>query len=149
MISTPKKYKRMVEMDILSIIALLGGLAFFLFGMNIMGEGLERVGGGKLEKTLEKLTAGVFRGVLLGAAVTAVIQSSSATTVMVVGFVNSGIMKLGQALGVIMGANIGTTVTAWLISLTGIEGDGLLVQMLKPSTFARLFAFIAIAITMF
>ena len=136
-------------MDILSIIALLGGLAFFLFGMNIMGEGLERVGGGKLEKTLEKLTSGVFRGVLLGAAVTAVIQSSSATTVMVVGFVNSGIMKLGQAVGVIMGANIGTTVTAWLLSLTGIEGDGLLMQMLKPSTFAPLFAFIAIAITMF
>lgn len=149
MISTPKKYKRMVEMDILSIIALLGGLAFFLFGMNIMGEGLEKVGGGKLEKTLEKLTSGVFRGVLLGAAVTAVIQSSSATTVMVVGFVNSGIMKLSQAVGVIMGANIGTTVTAWLLSLTGIEGDGLLMQMLKPSTFAPLFAFIAIAITMF
>lgn len=139
----------MVEMDILSVIALLGGLAFFLFGMNIMGEGLEKVGGGKLEKTLEKLTSGVLRGVLLGAAVTAVIQSSSATTVMVVGFVNSGIMKLGQAVGVIMGANIGTTITAWILSLTGIEGDGIFMQMLKPSTFAPLFAFIAIAITMF
>lgn len=101
-------------MDIFSILQLLSGLALFLYGMNTMGDGLEKFSGGKLEKTLEKMTKNTFKGFLLGAAVTAVIQSSSATTVMVVGFVNSGIMKLRQAIGIIMGANVGTTVTAWI-----------------------------------
>lgn len=94
----------------------------FLYGMNVMGSGLEKLGGGKFEQILEKLTSNPIKGVVLGAAVTAVIQSSSATTVMVVGFVNSGIMKLGQAIGIIMGANIGTTVTSWILSLSGIQG---------------------------
>ncbi|MGN0558668.1 MAG: Na/Pi cotransporter family protein [Acutalibacteraceae bacterium] len=135
-------------MDIFSVFQLLGGLAFFLFGMNIMGDSLEKLGGGKLEKTLEKLTSGVLKGVLLGAGVTAVIQSSSATTVMVVGFVNSGIMQLGQAVGVIMGANIGTTITAWLLSLTGIQGDSLVMQLMKPVNFSPLLAFIGIVLLM-
>ena len=110
-------------MDIFSVLSLFGGLALFLFGMQYMGSGLEKASGGKLEKLLEKMTDNPIKGVLLGVAVTAVIQSSSATTVMVVGFVNSGIMKLGQAVGVIMGANVGTTVTAWILSLSGIQGD--------------------------
>ena len=114
-------------MDFFSIIALLGGLALFLYGMNVMGDGLTRASGGRLEKILEKLTSSTWKGVLLGAAVTAVIQSSSATTVMVVGFVNSGIMKLSQAVGVIMGANIGTTVTSWILSLSGIESSNFVV----------------------
>ena len=135
-------------MDIFSVFQLLGGLAFFLFGMNIMGDSLEKLGGGRLEKTLEKLTSGVLKGVILGAGVTAVIQSSSATTVMVVGFVNSGIMKLGQAVGVIMGANIGTTITAWLLSLTGIQGDSLVMQLMKPVNFSPLLAFIGIVLLM-
>lgn len=135
-------------MDIFSVFQLLGGLAFFLFGMNIMGDSLEKLGGGRLEKTLEKLTSGVLKGVLLGAGVTAVIQSSSATTVMVVGFVNSGIMQLGQAVGVIMGANIGTTITAWLLSLTGIQGDSLVMQLMKPVNFSPLLAFIGIVLLM-
>ena len=117
-------------MDIFGILTLLGGLAMFLYGMNVMGAGLEKMSGGKLERILENLTSNPFKAVLLGAGVTAVIQSSSATTVMVVGFVNSGIMKLSQAVGIIMGANIGTTVTSWLLSLTGIEGGSFFVQML-------------------
>ncbi len=121
---------------IMQIITLLGGLALFLFGMDIMGKGLERLAGGKLQTILAKMSSNVFKGFLLGLAVTAVIQSSSATTVMVVGFVNSGIMVLKQAVGVIMGANIGTTVTAWILSLSGLEGDSLLIQIFKPSTFA-------------
>ena len=100
---------------------MLGGLALFLYGMETMGKGLEKLSGGRLERILEKLTSNPIKAVLLGAGVTAIIQSSSATTVMVVGFVNSGIMKLTQAVGIIMGANIGTTVTSWLLSLTGIE----------------------------
>ena len=100
-------------MDLFSILTLIGGLALFLYGMNAMGDGLAKVSGGKLEKILENLTSNPIKAVLLGAGVTAVIQSSSATTVMVVGFVNSGIMKLSQAVGVIMGANIGTTITSW------------------------------------
>lgn len=108
-------------MSIFDVLALFGGLALFLFGMNVMGDGLTRAAGGKMERILEKLTSTPIKGVLLGAAVTAVIQSSSATTVMVVGFVNSGIMKLRQAVGIIMGANIGTTVTSWILSLSGIQ----------------------------
>ena len=109
-------------MNIFGLFSLFGGLAMFLYGMNVMGSGLEKLGGGKFEQILEKLTSNPIKGVVLGAAVTAVIQSSSATTVMVVGFVNSGIMKLGQAIGIIMGANIGTTVTSWILSLSGIQG---------------------------
>ena len=104
-------------MDFFSILTLLGGLAMFLYGMQVMGDGLEKLSGGKLEKILENLSSNRVKAVLVGAAVTAVIQSSSATTVMVVGFVNSGIMHLSQAVGFIMGANIGTTVTAWILSL--------------------------------
>ena len=107
-------------MDIFGVLALLGGLAIFLYGMDLLGEGLTGASGGKLENILEKLTSNPIKAVLLGAGVTAVIQSSSATTVMVVGFVNSGIMKLRQAIGIIMGANIGTTITSWILSLTGI-----------------------------
>ena len=122
-------------MTISNTIALLGGLGFFLFGMSLLGEGLKRVAGSKLEIILEKLTSTTFRGVLLGSLVTAVIQSSSATTVMVVGFVNSGIMKLTNAIGIIMGANIGTTATGWLLVLSGIDGGGL--------SSATIFAFVA------
>ena len=120
---------------LLQALSLIGGLAFFLYGMNVMGDGLTRLSGGRLERILEKLTDNRIKAVLLGAGVTAVIQSSSATTVTVVGFVNSGIMKLNQAIGVIMGANIGTTVTSWILSLTGIEGNNLLVTLLKPTSF--------------
>ncbi|MBQ7794723.1 MAG: Na/Pi cotransporter family protein [Clostridia bacterium] len=136
-------------MNIFSLISLFGGLAFFLYGMDMMGKGLEKMAGGKLERILEGLTANKFIGVLLGAGVTAIIQSSSATTVMVVGFVNSGIMRLSQAIGVIMGANIGTTITAWILSLTGLSGDGLLVQLLKPSNFSPIFAVVGIILIMF
>ena len=107
---------------VLSIISFIGGLAMFLYGMKVMGTGLERMSGGKLEGILERLTSNKVKGVLLGLIVTAMLQCSSATTVMAVGFVNSGIMQLTQATGVIMGANIGTTVTAWILSLTGIDG---------------------------
>lgn len=131
-------------MDIFGVLTLVGGLALFLYGMNVMGAGLEKMSGGKLERILERLTSSPIKAVLLGAGVTAVIQSSSATTVMVVGFVNSGIMKLSQAIGIIMGANIGTTMTAWLLSLTGIEGGSFWIQMLKPSSFAPILAIIGI-----
>lgn len=131
-------------MTIFSFLTLLGGLAIFLFGMNIMGEGLEKRSGSRLKSILENLTSSPIKGVLLGAMVTAVIQSSSATTVMVVGFVNSGLMKLSQSIGVIMGANIGTTVTAWLISLMGIEGDNVWINMLNPSNFSMVLAFIGV-----
>ena len=120
-------------MDIFSILTMIGGLALFLYGMNVMGDGLTRASGGRLEKILEKLTSSTWKGVLLGAAVTAVIQSSSATTVMVVGFVNSGIMTLQRAVGIIMGANIGTTVTSWILSLSGLQGDSFVIKMLKPT----------------
>lgn len=135
-------------MDIFGILTLLGGLAMFLYGMNVMGAGLEKMSGGKLERILENLTSNPIKAVLLGAGVTAVIQSSSATTVMVVGFVNSGIMKLSQAVGIIMGANVGTTITSWLLSLTGIEGGSFFVQMLKPSSFSPILAMIGIILTM-
>jgi len=136
-------------MDIFAVFKLLGGLAFFLFGMNTMGDALEKQAGGKLKSILEKLTSNPFKGLLLGMLVTAVIQSSSATTVMVVGFVNSGVMKLKQAIGIIMGANIGTTITAWILSLTGIEGDSFLMTMLKPTSFSPILAFIGIVLIMF
>ena len=110
-------------MDIFGILTMVGGLALFLFGMNAMGQGLEKLSGSRLERILEKMTSNPFKAIMLGALVTAVIQSSSATTVMVVGFVNSVIMRLSQAIGVIMGANIGTTMTSWLLSLTGIQGE--------------------------
>lgn len=135
-------------MDIFGVLTLVGGLALFLYGMNIMGAGLEKMSGGRLERILENLTSNRFKAVLLGAGVTAVIQSSSATTVMVVGFVNSGIMKLSQAIGIIMGANVGTTVTSWLISLTGIESDNFFLKMLKPSSFAPILAVIGILFIM-
>lgn len=131
-------------MDIFGFLTLFGGLALFLYGMNIMGSGLEKVSGGKLEQILERLTSNPIKAVLLGAGVTAIIQSSSATTVMVVGFVNSGIMKLSQAIGLIMGANIGTTITAWMLSLTGIESSSIFLQMLKPSSFSPILAVIGI-----
>ena len=136
-------------MDIFSAIAFLGGLAFFLYGMSMLGDGLSRASGGKMEKILEKLTSSRIKAVLLGAGVTAVIQSSSATTVMVVGFVNAGIMKLNQAVGLIMGANIGTTATSWILSLTGIEGNNFFLKMLKPTSFAPILAIIGAFILMF
>lgn len=113
-------------MDFFDFLTMVGGLALFLYGMDVMGDGLAKTSGGKLEQILEKLTSTPIKAVLLGAGVTAVIQSSSATTVMVVGFVNSGIMKLSQAVGIIMGANVGTTVTSWILSLTGIESESFL-----------------------
>ena len=136
-------------MDIFGILNMVCGLALFLYGMHVMGEGLTRMSGGRLEQLLERLTQSRLKAVLLGAAVTAVIQSSSATTVMVVGFVNSGIMKLSQAAGVIMGANIGTTVTSWILSLTGLEGSSLLVRLLKPSSFTPVMAMVGVAFLLF
>lgn len=136
-------------MDFFSILTMLGGLALFLYGMQVMGDGLAKVSGGKLEKILENLTSSKLKAVLLGLGVTAVIQSSSATTVMVVGFVNSGIMKLTQAVGIIMGANIGTTVTAWILSLAGIESSNFFISLLKPSSFAPILALIGIVLLMF
>lgn len=137
-------------MDVLlGVLSFLGGLAMFLYGMKVMNMGLEKLSGGKLERILERLTSNKIKGVLLGLTVTALMQCSSATTVMVVGFVNSGIMQLSHATGVIMGANIGTTVTAWLISLTGIEGDNIFIQMLNPSNFSPIIAIIAVGILTF
>ncbi len=135
-------------MDFFSLLALIGGLALFLYGMNVMGDGLAKVSGGKLEKILEKLTSNPLKAVLLGAGVTAVIQSSSATTVMVVGFVNSGIMKLSQAVGIIMGANVGTTITSWILSLSGIESGNFFIKMLKPTSFSPILAIIGIILLM-
>ena len=134
---------------IFNIVTLLGGLALFLFGMDVMGKALERSAGGKLQTILAKMSSTVPKGFLLGLAVTAVIQSSSATTVMVVGFVNSGIMTLKQAVGVIMGSNIGTTVTAWILSLSGLEGDSFIIQLFKPSTLAPVLGTIGIVLFMF
>lgn len=136
-------------MDIFSVLSMIGGLALFLYGMETMGDGLAKTAGGRLEQILEKLTSTPIKGVLLGAAVTAVIQSSSATTVMVVGFVNSGIMKLSQAVGIIMGANVGTTVTSWIVSLAGIESNNILLQFLKPTSFCPILALIGIIMIMF
>lgn len=136
-------------MDIFDVLSLLGGLAMFLYGMNVMGDSLSKTAGGKLEQILEKLTSTPIKGVILGACVTAVIQSSSATTVMVVGFVNSGIMKLSQAVGIIMGANIGTTITSWILSLSGIEGGNFFTNMLKPSSFSPILAIVGIFLLMY
>lgn len=135
-------------MGITNILTLIGGLALFLFGMHTLSASLEKLAGGNLEKWLEKLTKKPIMGVLLGVGVTALIQSSSATTVMLVGFVNSGIMKLSQAIGVIMGANIGTTATSWLLSLTAVEGGGIL-QLFKPENFSPVLALIGIILLMF
>ena len=134
---------------IFNVITLLGGLALFLFGMDVMGKALERSAGGKLQTILAKMSSNVFKGFLLGLGVTAVIQSSSATSVMVVGFVNSGIMTLKQAVGVIMGSNIGTTVTAWILSLSGLEGDSFLIKLFKPSTLSPILGTIGIVLYMF
>ena len=133
---------------IFNVITLLGGLALFLFGMDVMGKALERQAGGKLQTILAKMSSNVFRGFLLGMGVTAVIQSSSATTVMVVGFVNSGIMTLKQAVGVIMGSNVGTTITSWILSLSGLEGDSFLIKLFKPSTLAPIIGIIGILMYM-
>ena len=129
------------------LLGLLGGLALFLYGMQMMGDGLKKASGGKLEMILEKLTSNKLMAVLLGAGVTAIIQSSSATTVMVVGFVNSGIMSLSRAVGVIMGANVGTTVTAWILSMTEITGQSLFLQLLKPSSFSPILAIVGVAMS--
>ncbi|MBQ2893032.1 MAG: Na/Pi cotransporter family protein [Oscillospiraceae bacterium] len=134
---------------ILNIVSLLGGLALFLFGMDVMGRSLERQAGNRLQSILAKMSSSVPKGFLLGVAATAIIQSSSATTVMVVGFVNSGIMTLKQAVGIIMGSNVGTTVTAWILSLSGLEGDSFLIQVFKPSTLAPAIGIIGIVLFMF
>ena len=136
-------------MDIFDLLTMVGGLCLFLFGMNIMGEALERRAGDSLRTLLGKLTTNKFAGFLTGMAVTAVIQSSSATTVMVVGFVNSGLLKLGQAINVIMGANVGTTVTAWVLSLGAIDGDSLFIQLLKPTSFTPVLALIGVVFYVF
>ena len=136
-------------MDFFGILKMVGGLALFLYGMDLMGDGLEKASGGKMEKMLETLTSNTLKAVALGALVTAVIQSSSATTVIVVGFVNSGIMKLQQAVGVIMGANIGTTMTSWLLSLAGIESGNFFMNLLKPSSFSPILAIIGVVFLQF
>ena len=136
-------------MDIFSVLSLIGGLALFLYGMHVMGDGLSKLSWGKMEKILETLTSNPLKAVGLGALVTAVIQSSSATTVMVVGFVNSGIMKLSQAVGIIMGANIGTTITSWILSLSGIESDSFFIQLFKPTSFSPVLAIIGVAFLLF
>ncbi|MGN0494734.1 MAG: Na/Pi cotransporter family protein [Lachnospiraceae bacterium] len=136
-------------MDVFNVLTMIGGLALFLYGMNLMGDGLAKLSGGKLESILAKLTSNKLSAILLGAGVTAVIQSSSATTVMVVGFVNSGIMKLHQAVGIIMGANVGTTFTSWILSLSGIESESFFVRLLKPTSFSPVLAFVGIILLLF
>lgn len=135
-------------MTIFNIFTLFGGLAFFLFGMHTMSNGLEKIAGGKLEKILRKMTNKPLKALLLGIAITATIQSSSAVTVMLVGLVNSGIMQLGQTIGVIMGSNIGTTLTAWILSLAGIESDNFFIKLLNPSAFSPLLALAGILLIM-
>ncbi len=137
-----------VNMDIFTVLALIGGLVMFLYGMDLMGDSLKKLAGGKLESILAKLTSNRWKGLLLGFGVTAIIQSSSATTVMLVGFVNSGIMKLGQTISVIMGANIGTTVTAWLLSTNDISGTALILKLLKPDSFTPVLAAIGLIMNM-
>ena len=136
-------------MDLFGVLSLIGGLALFLYGMQVMSDGLKQVSGGKLEKVLQNLTSSRWKAALLGLAVTSVIQSSSATTVMVVGLVNSGMMQLTQAVGVILGANVGTTVTAWILSLTGIKSENVLIEMFQPANFSPLVAAIGIGLLMF
>ena len=121
-------------MDIFSIFTLCGGLAFFLYGMIVMSAGLEKIAGGKMEKLLEKITSNPVKSFALGAGITIAVQSSSAVTVMLVGFVNSGIMKLSQAIGIIMGSNVGTTVTSWILSLSGIQSSNFFIRFLKPES---------------
>ncbi len=135
-------------MDIFSFFTIAGGLAFFLYGMNTMSAGLEKMAGGKLERTLRAMTSNLFKSMLLGAGITIAIQSSSAMTVMLVGLVNSGIMEFSQTIGIIMGSNIGTTLTAWILSLAGIQSDSFFVRMLSPSAFSPILAFIGIAMIM-
>ena len=135
-------------MDIFNVLTLIGGLCLFMFGMSLMGEALERSAGGKLQSLLGKFTSSKITGFLTGLGVTAIIQSSSATTVMVVGFVNSGLMNLRQAINVIMGANVGTTVTAWILSLSGIEGNAWYIKILKPDSFTPILALIGLVLYM-
>ena len=135
-------------MSIFNVFSLMGGLAFFLFGMHIMSGSLEKIAGGKLEATLRKMTSNPFKSLLLGAGITIAIQSSSAMTVMLVGLVNSGIMELGQTVGVIMGSNIGTTLTAWILSMAGIESDNFFMNLLKPESFAPVIALVGIVLIM-
>ena len=139
-----------MDFNALSIVQLIGGLALFIYGMTTMGKGLERAAGSKLEKTLEKMTGNVFKALLMGMVVTMVIQSSSATTVMVVGFVNAGIMSLRQSVGVILGANIGTTITAQILRLDsgGAVSENLLMQMLKPKNLAYVIVLLGVIIMM-
>lgn len=136
-------------MTIFDVLTFIGGISLFLFGMNYMGSALEKKAGGQLSGLLSKFTSNKYTGFLLGLIVTAIIQSSSATTVMVVGFVNSGIMTIAQSVGVIMGANVGTTVTAWILSLTGLSGDSIFIQLLKPTSFTPILALIGIILYMF
>lgn len=134
----------MEKFDIFCILQLLGGLAFFLYGIYIMSSGLEKIAGGKLERVLKTMTASPLKGLILGAGITALIQSSSAVTVMLVGLVNSGIMRLTQAIGVIMGSNIGTTITAWILSLSGIQSDNIIIRLFKPESFTPILALIGV-----
>jgi len=136
-------------MNLFDVLTMLGGLSLFLFGMNIMGQGLERAAGNQLKNILERLTSNPIKGFFLGMVVTAVIQSSSATTVMVVGFVSSGVMSLYQAVGIIMGANVGTTITAWILSLNGIEGASFVIKLLKPTSFSPVLAVIGVILFVF
>lgn len=131
-------------MDIFSIFTVLGGLAFFLYGMNIMSAGLEKMVGGKLERVLKSMTSSKWRSLALGAAITIAVQSSSAVTVMLVGLVNSGIMQLSQTVGVIMGSSVGTTLTAWILSFTGIQSENFFLRLLKPESFSPLVALVGI-----
>ena len=135
-------------MDIFSLFTLCGGLAFFLYGMTTMSKSLEKMAGGRLERLLKRMTSNPVKGLLLGAGITIAVQSSSAVTVMLVGLVNSGVMELGQTIGVIMGSNVGTTLTAWILSLTGIESESVLLNLLKPENFAPLFALAGILLIM-
>ena len=135
-------------MDIFSLFTLCGGLAFFLYGMTTMSKSLEKMAGGRLERLLKRMTSNPMKGLLLGAGITIAIQSSSAVTVMLVGLVNSGVMELGQTIGVIMGSNVGTTLTAWILSLTGIESESVLLNLLKPENFSPLFALAGILLIM-
>ena len=137
-----------MNLDISILLGLLGGLALFLYGMQMMSAGLEAAAGNRMKGILERLTSNRFLGILVGAGITAVIQSSSATTVMVVGFVNSGMMTLKQAVWIIMGANIGTTITSWILSLTGIQGDNVFIKMLNPSSFSPILAIIGVFMLM-
>ncbi|MBQ6554181.1 MAG: Na/Pi cotransporter family protein [Firmicutes bacterium] len=136
-------------MDIFNILTMIGGLSLFLYGMHVLGEGLTKLSGGRMQEILAKLSDNPIKGVLLGAGVTAVIQSSSATTVMVVGFVNSGIMQLKQAVGIIMGANVGTTVTSWILSLSGIQSESFFIKILKPTSFSPILALIGVIFLIF